>query len=484
MKYQILLYGAGENCSGMLEILRESRIEIIAILDSDPNKWEKEIKGYRIEPPYIIKKYLNLNLYITVIDTSAKTTIRNELQQIYGYNLKNEISFHKLFLLAHREHLKIRQYIFEHPVSKNKNESILFDCHNGLVLGGIESWTMDVCKEFIINGIHDVFIISNKGTYHVPPIIENHIIYVDINHEKIFSIPSVLNIINVILKKLPCKVITCMVDDVMLAAYLVKCFYPDMIKIISVIHGSTPSIYDDYISFRECSDFYVGVSQDIKNDMIGLGIESNSIESMTCPFYCEKSLNRTYTVNKKMPICIGYAGRMDGMENSQKRMDLLLKLMKLLEQKKVDFKAEFAGDGSARNKMECYVSLNNLNERICFLGKLEHSEIPDFWKRQDICINLADYEGRSISVIEAMGSGTIPVVTAKSGVREDIIDNVNGYIVPLGDYQLMAERIEYLSEHRERLEEMGKAAHNSIYPKSLMESHLRLWKKILFEFMN
>ena len=113
------------------------------------------------------------------------------------------------------------------------------------------------------------------------------------------------------------------------------------------------------------------------------------------------------------------------------------------------------------------------------MGMLKRSEIPAFWKRQDICVNISDYEGRSHSIIEAMGSGAVPVVTATSGVREDITDDVNGYIVPIGNYELMAERIEYLEQHRERLSSMGKLAHDVVYPKSRIETHLAFWEDIL-----
>lgn len=91
---------------------------------------------------------------------------------------------------------------------------------------------------------------------------------------------------------------------------------------------------------------------------------------------------------------------------------------------------------------------------------------------------MADYEGRSISTLEAMGNGAVPIVTATSGVKEDIIDGLNGYIVPLGDYYTMADRIEYLAQHRSQLFQMGKLAHEVIYPKSSMKKHIEFWKEV------
>lgn len=194
-----------------------------------------------------------------------------------------------------------------------------------------------------------------------------------------------------------------------------------------------------------------------------------------------KNLLRTYTYNKFLPLHIGYAGRMDGMQYSQKRMDLILKLIEVLTEKKIYFVMELAGDGPARTEMEKYVVLHHLSEYVKFLGIVRREKIPSFWKRQDICINLADYEGRSISIVEAMGNGAVPIVTNTSGVKEDIIDGINGFIVSLGDYFKVAEKIEYLDKNREKLKEMGKLAHKAVYPKSLMKPHLRFWNQILFE---
>ena len=64
-------------------------------------------------------------------------------------------------------------------------------------------------------------------------------------------------------------------------------------------------------------------------------------------------------------------------------------------------------------------------------------------------------------------------------VKEDIENGINGYIVPLGDYQAAAERIEYLAKNRQQLRQMGELAHQVMYPKSQMGTHLKFWESIL-----
>lgn len=480
MTRKLVLYGAGKRCKALCMILQKFDVDIIAIIDSNPDKWGSEIEGYQIEPPERLRQLQNVDLCITVLDSYVANAIRKELQQEYGYKPEREINYNKLILEVYKESSEIREKILNKSVNSSKEETLLVSCINGLgVLGGVQAWTISICEAFIKNGRENTYIISSKGKYDVPPMLKDHMEYVDINLQERFSMTSVLSVIEVIMKKLPCKIITTYTDEIMLAAYLVKCYYPEMVEIIATIRNSNENIYEMYMGFRECPDLYIGVSQDIRSDMIQKGIEPEKVYAMSVPFACEKTLIRTYTEDSTLPIHIGYAGRMGGMERFQKRMDLMLKLMLMLKEKRINFMMELAGEGAVRQEMEEFVRLNHLDEKVKFLGRLTREEMACFWKRQDICVNLADYEGRSISIIEAMGNGAVPVVTATSGVREDITDNVNGYIVPLGDYHTMANRIEYLAEHRERLNEMGKLAHDAVYPKSLMESHLKFWEDIL-----
>lgn len=476
MAYKVVLYGSGKRCRLLCRILLQSDIEIIAIIDSDPNKWGCQVEGYRVESPESILNFQSEHLCITVADWNAVKEIRGMLSKKYQYKLENEIHYKKLILKAYKQRMMADQFDAEKTIYNNKENSILFDCYNGLILGGVEAWSMDLCQALIKDGYGNSYIISDTGNYKVPYKLEEHIIYVDINHEEPFSEVSIRNLMGAMIEKLPCKVITCTTNEVMLAAYLVKLRYPNQMQVISVIHNSSDRDYEECLDFRECPDLYVCVSRDIKADMGKRGISSKQLYSMTCPFACEEVLARSYSENSSLPVHIGYAGR---MENFQKRMDLLLKLVKDLSEENVCFQMEIAGDGTARKEMEEFVLANHLMSKVHFLGKLERSEISSFWKRQDICVNLADFEGRSIGIIEAMGNGAVPVVTATSGVREDITDGVNGYIIPLEDVRTAVERIKYLSEHRHCLHEMGRLAHDAVYPKSQMRPHLEFWKKLL-----
>ncbi len=477
---KLILYGAGRRCERLCRMLRKTDVEPAALVDSSPKKWGEEVEGYRISAPKVLEEYRDFYFCITPEDGGTADEIRRELQSIYHFRPENEIDYQRAMLQIY-----VRTYAGSPLICQTgketdgaEEESMLFDCYNGLVLGGVEAWTMDLCQALIKDGRRNIFIISDKGTYTIPAMLENCILSADIDHRERFLESTIHSLIDVIMKKMPCKVVTCITDEVMLAAYIVKSYYPDKVEIISVLHNSNEGVYREYMAFRDCPDLHIGVSRDIQNDLIERGICPEKTASMTCPFFCEQNLRRSYSEEQSMPVRIGFAGR---LEYYQKRMDLMLKLIAELAEKKVDFMMEFAGAGSAQGEMENFVLNNHLDEKVRFLGRIERTEIPDFWKRQDICINMADFEGRSISIIEAMGNGAVPVVTQTSGVREDIVNGFNGYVVPIGDYHAAAECIGHLAGCRERLCEMGRLAHDAVYPKSRMEPHLAFWKKVLYD---
>lgn len=479
---RIVLYGAGRCCERTCALLEKADIKILAIIDSDKNKQGRELAGHIIESPEDLIKYVDAYLCICIADPHIVMDIRDMLRKIYHYPTNNIIDyslFRKYMNVSIYSHSKKTQRIITLK-EKNLNsfKSIVFDCYNGLGLGGIEAWSMDLCTCLLHNNRKHIHIMTDNNDYDISETISGIVDKVALDKKQLFEEDSFYSVFQYLLSKVPCIVVTSKPSITLLAACVLKKAFREEIKIISVIHNGTQETYKEYLLYKDEIDLYIGVSQDIQKGMCQKGVNSAKVLAMTCPFECEKELLRTYTTDETLPIKIGYAGRMDGMEKSQKRMDLLLQLIELLDRNKVHFQFELAGDGVAKSAMEEFIHIRQLDKKVTFLGQIERSKIKYFWQGQDICVNVADCEGRSISIIEAMGNGAIPVVTHVSGVSEDIVNNENGFIVPLRDIETMAERISYLSIHRERLRQMGMLAHDMIYPKSLMEPHVKFWEEI------
>lgn len=471
----LILYGAGRRTKRLIKILEFCGLPIDIILDSNSEKWGTYIENYRVESPDVLANKTDYILCITVANSEIIREIRTTLQNDYLFDLSNEITYEELVVKAYERTSFDKLGILDSPAI-SKRKAIIFDCENGLVLGGIEEWTKGLCSEFIKKDEFDAYILSNFGDYDVPKELENHMLRVDIKAEDSFLPSNILKIAKCISQYVPCVLVTSQPNEVLLAGKILKLHYKEDIQIISGIRGGSEEIYKSYINMKSCTDLYVCVSSDIQKNMIQRGIDKNKALVMICPIECPNSLERTYTTNKNEAIRIGYAGR---IVIEQKRMDLLLELVCELEKNNVNYYMELAGDGDFKPLMMGFISENRLENKIKLVGILDKEGISKFWADKDICINIADYEGRSRSIAEAMANGAVPVVTRTSGVNDDIVDNDNGFIVDIGDYVTMAERIQYLDEHRMLLEKMGYKAHIEIKQKSSMEEHYRFWKEII-----
>ncbi len=149
------------------------------------------------------------------------------------------------------------------------------------------------------------------------------------------------------------------------------------------------------------------------------------------------------------PIRIGWGGRLTA---SQKRADLLPVLIEELEREGIDYCLEIAGDGSSYSMIKEYLEKNGLEKRVHLLGRLESGSMKAFWKHQQIYINLSEYEGSCLAMLEAMECGVVPVVPEVSGTEDCVFDFETGFRVGIGAVKEIVEKIKYLSEHSD----MGK----------------------------
>jgi glycosyltransferase involved in cell wall biosynthesis len=82
--------------------------------------------------------------------------------------------------------------------------------------------------------------------------------------------------------------------------------------------------------------------------------------------------------------------------------------------------------------------------RVQALGVLRHEDNLDVVSRSAFYISMTASDGASLSLMEAMALGAIPVVSDIEANREWIHDGVNGVLLPLGDESEAAERVQHL----------------------------------------
>ena len=85
-----------------------------------------------------------------------------------------------------------------------------------------------------------------------------------------------------------------------------------------------------------------------------------------------------------------------------------------------------ANEGIEKNNLEILVRELDLSARISFVGYLSEEEQKLYYQRATYYISIPDSDATSVSLLEAMQYGAIPIVSNIPANREWVLDGVNG----------------------------------------------------------
>ena len=103
------------------------------------------------------------------------------------------------------------------------------------------------------------------------------------------------------------------------------------------------------------------------------------------------------------------------------------------------------------------MSLFQKGQKVNVLGWVENTS-DDFFNKISVYIQPSVTEGFGIPCLEAMAHGRPVIVSEGAGVSELVKDGVEGYVVPIRSPSSIADRIDYLRSHPNKVVEMGKKA--------------------------
>ena len=85
-------------------------------------------------------------------------------------------------------------------------------------------------------------------------------------------------------------------------------------------------------------------------------------------------------------------------------------------------------------------------------------DVRPFLEQCSVYVLPSYHEGTPKSVLEAMATGRPIITTDAPGCRETVIDGVNGFLVPVKDVHILAEKMIWMIEHPAETEKMAQAS--------------------------
>ena len=162
---------------------------------------------------------------------------------------------------------------------------------------------------------------------------------------------------------------------------------------------------------------------------------------------CEK-----YGLDPTLPVIL-YVGRVD----VEKRVDLVVQAA-ARAMHSVETQLLVVGDGKRLPEIVRICENLAMSDRSCFPGFVAaDGDMPGLYRLASVFCTACEIEAQGIVVLEAAAT-ELPVIAVRSGaVPEAVADGVNGYLVPPGDAEAMAERLVALLSDPERAAGLGRA---------------------------
>ena len=228
---------------------------------------------------------------------------------------------------------------------------------------------------------------------------------------------------------------------------------------VAITHSDGPAFYRPLEHYRSFVDCAVGVSEETCRQIVSQ-CEIPEARVRQVP-YGVKTLSRIEmeadcAAAGSGVFRFGYVGR---LVQSQKRVLELIQLARTMLPRGTPFELHVIGDGPERETLEKELAGPVSEGKVKFWGWLSPAEVQERLRALDALVLLSDCEGLPVALLEAMGHGTVPVITAlPSGNAEVVTDGRNGFLVPVGDIAGFADKLELLARDAGRLREMKRAA--------------------------
>lgn len=172
---------------------------------------------------------------------------------------------------------------------------------------------------------------------------------------------------------------------------------------------------------------------------------------------------------------IGSIGRI----KQQKNQLMLLQALALLAKMDVPRvpRLVFAGDDSDAGYLKKYADVNGLNGHVVFVG--ERDDIPALLSACDVVAStsIAQWEGMSNVMLEAMASGIAVIGTNASGMSELIEDGHNGFLIQSGDTHALAMKLRALIEDSGLLKRLGVEAREGVLRRYTLQQMVASYEK-------
>jgi glycosyltransferase involved in cell wall biosynthesis len=233
-----------------------------------------------------------------------------------------------------------------------------------------------------------------------------------------------------------------------------------------------------YSSIPVVSKFFMSLTYKYLDHIVVLSEKSKSSFSKyskisVIPNALPFEVNKQSSLSKEGILIVGRL-------NSEKGLERLVPIGKILKEKYPLWKISLVGDGEMREELELIYKNADLDDYILFKGIIK--DVKSEYLSSSIYVMTSHYEAFPMVLLEAQSCG-LPIVAfdCPEGPAQIIHDGKDGFLIKDKDFEGFTDRLSQLIEHEELRHQLG----NQGKINSLMyseENVVNKWEDLLMSF--
>jgi colanic acid/amylovoran biosynthesis glycosyltransferase len=194
---------------------------------------------------------------------------------------------------------------------------------------------------------------------------------------------------------------------------------------------------------------YHVLSEEMKSDLIKHQVVNHQIKVIT-PAINVNFFNSNTTKTQSNPVKIITVARL----HWKKGLEYTLEALNILQKNGVDFHFDIIGDGSEYERLMFVAHQLQITDKVSFKGKLPHDVVKEQLDASDIYLQYSIQEGFCNAVLEAQSMGLMCIVSDAEGLRENVLHDKSGWVVPKRQPNVLAQKIKeviHLDEQQKKM---------------------------------
>lgn len=210
-----------------------------------------------------------------------------------------------------------------------------------------------------------------------------------------------------------------------------------------------------------------------------LGVEKSRV--VVSPMGIEKVLLEPSQKEEKKQLLILSNRKLEPLYDV---VTLIKAIPLVIKQAKREIRFVILGEGSQKSRLLNLAIKLKVETHLEFQGIVSREKLLHTYRDSDIYVSTSLSDSTSVSLLEAMNFCLIPVVTDIPGNREWIGNNKNGYLFPISEPEVLAQKIVYAIDHSDHWSGIRRENQDIVKNRALWEDNMKAVELSFLKILN